>query len=392
VPDLAVGPGLTIPFAESRLPHFVCRPSLVPVVVCRPRLLPAAAPITWPRPDLPLGSALNSPPTATRGNHPPRPLHQPPPTILLAPLLPSQRRGPPRRRLVPSPVESCPSCCRCLLSPSLSPSAPHPANRCRLRRRRCRRRYRSRPTPTFDYRHRPRRRRRRRRCRCRRRPRTPVLPLFSPPPKSHRLSRHHPLPLATRYRSPLHAAVEAAPYSSPRTPPRSPPLFAAMLTPHPAEPRPLPESPPPARPNQPPVHAEPRRTHHPADPLARHPPLLSDSPDDLLPPLRSPDVAHRSRQSPPRLSSPPRPSPVHRQSPSPELAHATPRRRRLQSSSPRRASAPPPLVRSPRVPSTINNLVVPPSPSLPLHPSPSPAPRLCLNHPPRDYPLELQLP
>lgn len=262
---------MTIPFAESRLPHFVCRPSLVPVVVCRPRLLPAAAPITWPRPDLPLGSALISPPTATRGDCPSRPLHQPPPTILLAPLLPSQRRGPPRpvvecrrpSRAVPPAVAVW---CRRLLSPSAPRPTPPtaaavvvvvalaPAQS---------------PTLAPAPRHRPRRRRRRRRCRYRR-PRTQCF----------RCSRPTPEPIVSRDTTPSLSLRDVAPgiccrrrpLSRRPRPSCSPSPFAAMMTPHPAESRPTSVSPPPPRPNQFPVHAEPRSTHDLADSFASHPP------------------------------------------------------------------------------------------------------------------------
>jgi hypothetical protein len=174
----------------------------------------------------------------------------------------------------------------------------------------------------------------------------------------------------------------------------SPSPFAAMMTPHPAESRPTSVSPPPRD--------------------RSSPPSMPSHDGPTTSPRPSPDVPHRYSVLVRRLPPPPRqtislaaaltrrppPKPPvassTQSSPSPvsvaDLAHATPRRRRLLSPSPRRASSPPPLVRSPRVPSTINNLVVPLSPSLPLHPSPSPAPRLCLNRPPRDYPLELHLP
>jgi hypothetical protein len=333
VPDLAVGPGLTIPFAESRLPHFVCRPSLVPVVVCRPRLLPAAAPITWPRPDLPLGSALNSPPTATRGNHPPRPLHQPPPTILLAPLLLSQRRGPPRppvecrrpSRAVPPAVAVC---CRRLLSPSaprptpptaaavvvvvaLAPRPiPHP--------RSCSSPSPSSSTPTSSQSLSP--------------PPDPSASAVLAPPKPHRLSRRRPLPLATR-RRPRHMLSPSPPLSSPQTQLFSvavrrdddPPSCRVQTTPRIAAPGATAAVPRPCRAttDPPPRHSlasHPSSLFGPRQTTPVAPPLTRRSP----PPLRSPDVLHRSRRSPPRPSSlPPRSSPARRQFPSPEPVQTT---------------------------------------------------------------------
>lgn len=322
-----MGPGLTIPFAESRLPHFVCRPSLVPVVVCRPRLLPAAAPITWPRPDLPLGSALNSPPTATRGNHPPRPLHQPPPTILLAPLLPSQRRGPPRpvvecrrpSRAVPPAVAVC---CRRRCRPPL-PTPPTaavsvavaavvaiaPAQP---------------PLSDYRHRHRPRRRRRRRRCRCRRRPRTR--------PQCFRCSRPRPNPIVSPDTAPSLSLHDIAPSMLPSKPPPlvapnpasfsvavrrdvDPPSCRAQTTPRTAAPGTTAAVPRPCRAtSDPPPRRLVRQTSTLAAGLTRRSP----------PPLRSPDVVHRSRRLPPRssLSSQLSPSPVA----AAEIVHATPRR------------------------------------------------------------------
>jgi len=74
----------------------------------------------------------------------------------------------------------------------------------------------------------------------------------APGPQCFRCSRSTQTPSSLETPPPLAAPTLA----------RSPSLFAAMLTPHHAESRPLPESPPPARPHQSPAHAEPRWTHH----------------------------------------------------------------------------------------------------------------------------------
>lgn len=164
------------------------------------------------------------------------------------------------------------------------------------------------------------------------------------------------------------------------------------MTPHPAESRPTSVSPPPARPQQSPVHAEPRWTHHLATrSSAIHPRRWTHQT------ISSRRCAHQtsSTEAARRLLAPPRCLLDPLQSVAVPLTRARPDHVAVDVSSlslPRCASAPPPLLRSPRVPSTINNLVVPLSPTLPLHPSSSPPTRLCLNHPPRDYPLELQLP
>jgi hypothetical protein len=193
------------------------------------------------------------------------------------------------------------------------------------------------------------------------------------------------LPPSSRY-------ATSPPLSPPPNPSCSPSPFAAMLTPHPAESRPTSVSPPPPRPNQSPVHAEPRSTHH----LATRSPAIH--------PRRCTHQTissyRRAHQTSPteaagRLLAPPRYLlyPVQPVASPPHPSSSRPRRRpRLQPPLPRRASTPPPLLRSPRVPTSINNLVVPSLPTLSLHPAPPPAPRLCLNRPPRDYPLELQLP
>jgi hypothetical protein len=310
----------------------------------------------------------------------PAPYNQRQPTTLTAPI--SRVREVVRRAQLSSAVA------RQARSPLLSLSAVavhccslaplHRPNRCR--RRCCRSRYRSRPTldPRSRPRHHPRRRRRRRRCPCRRPP-TPAAPLFWPHPRSHRLSKRRSLPLATRRRLP-HIAADAAPHSPPSTLARSPPPFAAMVTPHPAESRPTSVSPPPRDPTSPPsMPSHDGPTTSPLQPPAIHPRRWTHQTSSTEAAGRL--LAPRCFLDPVQpVASPPHPS------------SSRPRRRRRLLSPARRASDPPPLVRSPRVPSTINNLVVPPSPTLPLHPSSSPPTRLCLNRPPRDYPLELQLP
>jgi len=107
---------------------------------------------------------------------------------------------------------------------------------------------------------------------------TSVVPLFSHHPKSRRLSKRCPLPLATRHR-PRHMLSPSSPLSSPPNP--SPfsvavrrdvdsPSCRVQTTPRIAAA---------VRPNQSSVHAEPRCTH---DLATRRQSLLpSDSPDDV---------------------------------------------------------------------------------------------------------------
>jgi hypothetical protein len=271
---------------------------------------PRPAPPLRPRPERLLGSALKRPPTATRGDCPSRPLHQPPPTFLPRSPSPESEKGSaaPSRRM-PSPVESCPSCCRCLVSlsgvavccrpplpapphqplppPSLSsslslPPNPHP--------RSC-----SSPPPPSSLSLSP----PSQWFRCSRSTRTPSS-LETPPP-----------PLATRHR-PRHMLSPSPPLSSPRTQLFSvavrrdvdPSSCRATTDPRPRH----------SFASHPSSLFGPRQTTPVAPPLARRSP----------PPLRSPDVVHRSRRLAPRssLSSQLSPSPVA----AAELVHATPRR------------------------------------------------------------------
>jgi len=278
----------------------------------------------------------------------PRPLHSPPPTTLLAPLLPSQRRGPPRPpadcrrpsravpRRMPSLVESGPSlsplCCRCR-PPRLPRARPTPiavavavtttavAVTVALASAHPDPRLPPSPSPPSSSTLTP----------------SQSLSLPPPPPQCFRCSRPtqippslETLPPPSRYAtSPPLVAVELHLFPVAVRRDVDPPScrvqtdlrFAA-----PARTQPVPR-PCRARMDPPPRRVVPQPSTLAAG-LTRRSPLAA----------RSPDVLHRSRQSPPRLSPlPPRSSPVRRQSPSPEL---------VQTTSP---STPPVLLASPRL-------------------------------------------
>jgi hypothetical protein len=306
-----------------------------------------------------------------------------------------QKGGPPCRpssaaarrvgRRVLSPVECClpsPGAASCrrrspstssTLHPSLS---NHPRSRRRTRRRcRCRpRRPNPHPRTRHHHHHHPRRRRRTHRtpqCRCNRRPHPAVSRHVAPIPLVSRCCPHPSL-FAPGQSTAAHRDVDSPTSLSPVEPPSRRPRRATA-----AVPRPRRAKPDPPRRNSPPA-ISPRRPliRRPSSPPAHQTSTLAIRSQLLSPlaarPLTDPAsllvvVSLASRPNVPcRASSP--------------ASFASSR-------------SPPPLLRAPaRVPSSVTNLVVHSlsAPSFLL--SSAPAPRLRLNRPPRDYPLELHLP